>query len=61
MLLAGFQAAKGLKAYTHSNTSTPAKPYLLVVLFCSCPAAMDKLGIPESGAGNEKGWGVREG
>jgi hypothetical protein len=22
---------------------------------------MDKLGIPESGAGNEKGWGVREG
>lgn len=26
-----------------------------------CPAAMDELGLPETGAGNGMEWGMREG
>lgn len=31
----------------------------ILVNICSCPAAMEELGIPERGSGNEKGWGER--
>ena len=46
------------------NRSTPPCPiyYLFAPIFgCSCSAAMDELGIPKRGAGNEKEQGVREG